>query len=155
MKCCLNNGIKKMLKKCLVSVFIIFFLASLKAEEQKVFFDKTFMRNLNSTRIIERDSHFEKNLNSIIQAKAIVISFDKTTRYKRLFRLILEDKEAETYKIKIIYNVFFNKEETRSILNVGDNFEFSGQLISCAPLNTGRTAYILDIVLQEGALLIE
>ena len=145
----------KMLKKYFVMIFIIFFLASLKAEEQKVFFDKTFMRNLNSARTIERDSFFEKNLNSIIQARAVVMSLDKTTRYKRLFRLILEDKEAEAYKIKIIYNVFFNKEETRLILDTGDNFEFSGQLVSCAPLNTARTAYILDIVLQEGALLIE
>ena len=144
-----------MLKKCFATVFTIFFLISLGAEEEKVFFDKTFMRNLNSARIIERDSHFERNLNSLIQAKAIVISFDKTARYKRTFRAILEDKEAEAYKIKIVYNVFFDKEETRSILGAGDNFEFSGKLVSCAPLNTGRTAYILDVVLQEGALLIE
>jgi len=145
----------KILKKCLVTAFIMFFLISLRAEEPKVFFDKTFMRNLNSTRVIERDSHFEKSLNLIIQARAVVISFDKTTRYKRLFKLVLEDREAEIYKIKIIYNVFFNKEETHSILDNGDNFEFSGKLVSCAPLNTGRTAYILDIVLQEEALLIE
>ena len=144
-----------MLKKYFITVFIIFFIVSLKAEEEKVFFDKIFMRNLGSARTIERDSHFEKSLNSIIQAKAVVISFDKTARYKRTFRVILEDKEAEAYKIKIIYNVFFNKEETRLILGAGDNFEFNGKLVSCAPLNTGRTAYILDIVLQEGALLIE
>ena len=151
----LNDGYGKMLKKCFVTVFIIFFLASLKAEEQKVFFDKTFMRNLNSAKAIERDSFFEKNLNSIIQTRAVVVSLDKTARYKRLFRLVLEDKEAEAHKMKIIYNVFFNKEETRSILNAGDIFEFSGQLVSSAPLNTARTAYILDIILQEGALLIE
>ena len=143
------------MKKFLVTVFIMFFLVSLRAEEEKVFFDKAFMKNLNSAKIIERDARFEKNLNSIIQARAVVISFDKTARYKRAFRVILEDREAAVYKIKIIYNVFFNKEETRSILDIGDNFEFSGKFVSCAPLNTGRTAYILDIVLQEGALLIE
>ena len=143
-----------MLKKCFATVFIVLFFVYLNAEE-KIFFDKTFMRNLSSAKIIERDSLFEKSLNSIIQASAVIVSFDKTGRYKRTFRVILEDKEAETYKIKIIYNVFFNKEETRSILGAGDNFEFSGKLVSCAPLNTGRTAYILDIVLQEGALLIE
>ena len=83
------TGTGKAFKKCLVSVFVVFFIVFLRAEEQKIFFDKTFIKNLSFARIIERDSFFEKSLNSMIQAKAVVISLDKTARYKRLFRLIL------------------------------------------------------------------
>jgi len=146
------NALKK---TCLIVFFIGFTSLFHLPAADRVFFDKNFMKSLSSTRVIERDSYFESRINSIVQARAAVVSFDKAGRYKRLFRLMLEDTEAPAYKLKIIYNVFLNKEDTLTLLTTGDDFEFSGQLISCAPLNTGRTAYVLDIVLEEGALLIE
>lgn len=118
-------------------------------------FDKNFMRILSSTRVIERDLIFEKSLNKIVRGWGVIISSEKKNRYKRNFRFILEDKMGSAYKMNIKYHVYFNNEETAAVLSEGDEFEFRGQLMSYSAVNTAKSAYIVDVVLEEGTLIFE
>lgn len=149
---------KKFLYICgifFTGLFVVLLYAEKEEALPSAVFDKDFMRVLSSTRVIERNLIFEKPLNKIVQGRGVIISSDKKGRYKRNFRFILEDKTAAVYKMNITYNIFFNREETAAILSVGDVFEFRGQLISYVPANIGRSAYIVDIVLEEGTLIFE
>ena len=148
------------MKRFVYMFFILWFVfanvsLNVRANQPVVAFDKNFMYALSTARAIERDMVFAKPLNTIVRGWGVIISYDKKSRYKRSYRLILEDKNAATYKLNITYNVFFNKEETISLLTEGDDFEFRGQLMSYVSVNTARSAYIIDIVLEEGTIILE
>ncbi len=91
----------------------------------------------------------------IVQGHAVVTVIDRLSRYRKQYRVQLEDNAAQRYKLTIIYNIFFDNEDSLKMLNQNEIFEFKGQFMSCTSLNTNQNAFIIDIVLEEGAILIE
>jgi hypothetical protein len=137
--------------------FFCWFLCSATAAEEvnPVSMTGEFIRRISPTHPIRRDAYLGLYANSIVQGRGTVLLSDQKGRYKRKYRLVLEEGETRSYRIRIIYNVFLENEDTISMISAGAVFEFRGQLMTCTPLNTSRNAYVLDIVLQEGALVLQ
>jgi hypothetical protein len=145
------------LRRTFVSLLFCCFLCSATAAEEGTPISMTgeLFSRFSQTPAISRDAYLGVYANSIVQGRGTVLSSDQKGRYKRKYRLVLEEAETLPYRIRIIYNVFLENEDTISLLAAGAVFEFRGQLMTCTPLNTSRSAYMFDIVLQEGALVLQ
>ncbi len=139
---------------------LAFFPARLFPEEKTVkqnthLLDKKFFTELIRTPLILRDDFIENRLNRVVLARGLVTSIEKNIRLKKKYRVILSDPEAERLNIRIIYHVYIDSMVTISMLQENKNLEFSGQLIGYTPTSSRRDAYILDILFEKGAVIIE
>ncbi|MBP7734683.1 MAG: hypothetical protein KA369_01795 [Spirochaetes bacterium] len=126
------------------------------APQQKALpLDKKFFSEFQRTAPILRDDFLESRMNSIVLVRGLVTSIQKTTRLKKKYRVILTDPEAERLNVKIVYHVYIDSAVSISMLSENRNLEFSGQLIAYTPINSKRDSYILDILFEKGAVIIE
>jgi hypothetical protein len=117
--------------------------------------DKKFYTEFLRTAPILRDDFLENKMNSVVLARGLVTSIQKNTRLKKKYRVIIADPEAEHLNIKIVYHVYIDSMVSISMLSENRNIEFSGQLIAYTPINSKRDSYILDILFEKGAVIIE
>jgi hypothetical protein len=101
-----------------------------------------------------RDPFWERNINRILYSKGYVESVKETTRYKRKYRIEVIDKNSSD-AFSIRYYVYTDNDEYVELLRKNVLFEFKGQFTVYTPLNSRRNAYILDVILEDGALLVE
>lgn len=123
--------------------------------EEPCSFDQDFFSVLERTQPIQRDTVLAGCLNKIIQTSGTVQSLIRMERYKKKFRVTLLAFENEKSGLRMTVHLFSEQADTVGRLASGDRFQFSGQLIAVTPLNSRRTAYILDVVLEKGAILVE
>jgi hypothetical protein len=117
--------------------------------------DKKFFAEFARIPLIMRDDFIENRLNTVVLARGVVTSIEKNLRLKKKYRVILKDPEAERLNIKVAYHVYVDSTVTISMLQENKNLEFSGQLIAYTPTSSRRDAYILDILFEKGAVIIE
>ncbi len=120
------------------------------AEDKIISVDGTVIAGIASLKPIERDSAFDVFLQKRISGTGAVLSFDKTRRYGRNLRLLLSASEIPDSRLTVIYSIFLDNEETASLLVTGDEFSFTGKLEAVTPCSTGRTVYMLDVVIDGG-----
>ncbi len=70
-------------------------------------------------------------------------------------KIVMVDREAERLNIRITYHVYIDSKHSISMLKEKEDMEFSGQLIAYTPTNSKRDAYILDILFEKGAMVLE
>ncbi len=114
-----------------------------------------FYGGLLRTPAILRDEYFKKKLNSVVLGRGMITSIMKAQRFKKNFRIDMIDHEAGRLNIRITYRLHVDSTHTISMLKEKEQLEFTGQLIGYTPMNSRRDAYILDILLEKGAMLIE
>jgi hypothetical protein len=114
---------------------------------------KEFFAGLQDTQPIKRDYYLDARLNLIISGKGSVVSVEPANRYKRKYRLTLSSRDSGP--ISITYLVFTDREEYLKMLHKNDIFEFKGQFVIYTPLNSLRDSYIIDVVLEDGAIVVE
>lgn len=147
-----NKGIKTCLIYFIIIPFTIFSAIDLYPQNPNVL-SKEFYANLQKSEPIRRDFILDGQLNKIIQGKGYVDSIDTTERYRRRFRIVVIGNE--TPNLNIIYYLFTDNEEYIKVLNKKDLFEFKGQFVIYTPLSSRRDSYIFDIIMEDGAILIE
>lgn len=111
-----------------------------------------FYTRLQAAPPIRRDFFLEAHLNKLLSGRGRVISVDAVGRYKRRYRIVLAGLAASP---KITFYLFADGDDYRGLLSEGDLFEFKGQFVVYTPLNTRRDAYIFDVVMEEGAVVLE
>lgn len=121
----------------------------------RVIFDKKFYSDLQRTAAVLRDGIFDERLNAIVQGRGKVRSIDKVQRYKKRYRVVVVDPEAEKLNLKVQYYIYIDSKTSISMLKTEENLEFSGQLVAYTPVNSRRDAYILDVIFEKGAMLVE
>jgi len=140
-----------------LNILFIFLPVSISAENgnDTLYLDKKFFWKFSGTPLIEKDNFLEERMNRIVRGRAVIKSIDRVDRYRKQFRIELVDKAAERYKLTIKYYIFFDSEEYEKMLVEGEIIEFKGQFMAYTPVNNYRNSYIIDIVLEEGAIVIE
>lgn len=123
------------------------------SEGEKPVLDQEFYSALSQKEAIRRDMFLDDNLNKIIAGKGQILSIDANGRYRRRFRIVVNAKVSSA--IAITYYVYTDNEEYIRVINQGDTLEFKGQFIIYTPLTTRRNSYIFDVVLEEGAVVVE
>jgi hypothetical protein len=130
--------------------------AALQGEgDNRVVLDKNFYTDFQHTPPVLRDGQLNSRLNTIVLGRGIVKSIDKIQRYKKKFRVVVVDPEAERLNLKVMYYIYIESKNSISLLKTEETLEFSGQLVAYTPTNSRRDAYILDIVFEKGAMLVE
>lgn len=123
--------------------------------DNRVPLDKKFFSEFLRLPPVLRDGYFDEKMNAIVQGRGLVKSIDKVQRYKKKFRVVLVDLDAERSNLKILYYIYIDSKTSISMLKTEENLEFSGQLVAYTPTNSRRDAYILDIIFEKGAMLVE
>ena len=111
-----------------------------------------FYAGLRASPAIRRDFFLDGHLNKILSGRGRVVSVDATGRYKRRYRIVLEGPFVSP---KITFYLFADGDDYRSLLSEGDLFEFKGQFVVYTPLDSRREAYIFDVVMEEGAVVVD
>lgn len=115
--------------------------------------DKEFYSAFIKKQAVKRDNFLRAMFNRTLQGRGYIESAGSYQRYHRNYRIKIIDSESLSLNIKIY--VFTDNEEYLKILKKGDLFEFKGQFIISTPLSSSRDSYIFDIVLEDGALVVE
>ncbi len=118
--------------------------------------------NINKKEIIKissyasiiRDKYFKKNLNKIIIARGYVELVVKKNFFKKQYRISIIDN-TPSKKIHLRYHVYTSNKDYSVILKKGDIFELRGQFVMYTPLNSKRNSYIIVVILEEGAVVVE
>ncbi|HSV97295.1 MAG TPA: hypothetical protein VLM75_10215 [Spirochaetota bacterium] len=111
-----------------------------------------FYTRLQAAPVIRRDFFLDAHLNKIMVGRGRVIAVDTAGRYKRRYRIMLAGLAVSP---KITFYVYADGDDYRTLLSAGDLFEFKGQFVVYTPVNSSRDAYIFDIVMEEGAVVVE
>jgi hypothetical protein len=117
--------------------------------------DKKFYSELYRTPPVLRDELLENRLNTIVIGRGFIISIKKIQKFKKNYRIVMVDRDAEQQNIKITYHVYIDSSHSISMLKEKEYLEFSGQLFAYTPVNSRRDAYILDILFEKGAMVLE
>ncbi len=141
-----------------IFVFLIIFSGVLFSEDQGrnvTVVNSGFYRKILQTPVIMRDKFFEKKINFIWQGRGTVKAVYQLERYRKKYMVELVDSDAGKFGIKLNYFIFTDNEDWKKVLTPGEVFDFKGQCIIITPLNTQRNSYVVDIVLEHGALLVQ
>jgi hypothetical protein len=114
--------------------------------------DETFFSNMAADPLLKRDSRINSRLNLLIESDAVVIKVEDKIQYKRK---VCIKASCTKNKITLFYNIFSVNEEYKLLLESGSKLSFKGQLAAITPASTRRDVYLLDIILEEGALVVE
>ncbi len=117
--------------------------------------DKKFFAELYRTPPVMRDEFLESRLNTIVIGRGFIISIKKIQKFKKNYRIVMIDRDAEAQNIRMTYHVYIDSAHSISMLKEKENLEFSGQLFAYTPANSKRDAYILDILFEKGAMVLE
>jgi hypothetical protein len=117
--------------------------------------DKKFYSEFYRTPPVLRDEFFEGMLNSVVIGKGLITSIKKIQKFKKNYRIVMVDQEAERLNIRITYHVYIDSTHSISMLKEKESLEFSGQLFAYTPSNSKRDAYILDILFEKGTMVLE
>ena len=119
----------------------------------EVTIDKKFYSELAGMNPVGRQSHLEKLRDKIIMARGFVESFESVERYNRRYRIVVIDNESESINVR--FYIYTEKKDFREVLQKGDIFEFTGQFVVETPLNSKMDEYIFDVILEDGALVVQ
>ncbi len=117
--------------------------------------DKDFFRLMRSEQVVLRDEFLDKKINSIVSGSGVIESSGKTERYGKNLLVIAADKNPGEQKFEIKYHLYTESSNEENLLIPGGIIEFRGILKLHTPLNTGRSRYIFDIILDKGAYIVK
>lgn len=117
--------------------------------------DGKFFNEFLKTPPVLRDSFLESRINTLVQGRGVVSSIKKVDRFKKMYRVVLADRDAEAMNISFAYHIYIDSRNSIALLKEQERLEFCGQLVASTPLNSRRDAYILDIIFEKGAILVE
>ena len=148
-----------MIKLLLFFIMFYNFLFIAFSQEAGVFqksvnIDKKEIIKISGYDPIIRDRYFKKNLNKIIIARGYVESVGEKIFLKKQYCITIIDN-TPSKKIDLRYHVYTKNKDFLVLVKKGDLFEFKGQFVMYTPLNSKRNSYLIDVLLEEGAVIVE
>lgn len=117
--------------------------------------NRDFYRSITREAPVGRDLLLSKRINFLIQGRGIIKSVTTMKRYRKKIKIEIHDGDSEKYGLKLQYFLFTSNEGWSKDAIVGEIFEFKGQCMVITPMNTQRNAFIFDIVLEDGAIIVQ
>lgn len=112
-----------------------------------------FYKTLQAAHILQRDIYLDGQLNKILTGRGQVDSLTESPRYRRRFKITVTGASAGN--IKIIYSLYTDEDDFLKVLHKNDLFEFRGQFVIYTPLSSRRDSYIFDVLLEDGAIVVD
>ncbi len=127
----------------------------LSAKEERILLNREFYAGFHRLPRINRDSFLEERLNAFVAARGLVTATGEKNLFGKRYRIVLNDPGAEALGIRIVYHLHTDNLDSVGMIPERGLFEFSGRLVAYTPISTNRESYILDIIMDKGALVIE
>jgi len=135
-------------------LFLIFFAFSSYCQNKNdLVIDKSFYSVIKNVNPIIRDDFCEKLLGKNFEAEGIIKSVKVKARYHRQLKVEVVDKFYKTNKVKILYNLYFNKNDFPLI--EGAKIKFKAKMMVYVPLDSLRKNYIFEAVFIYGTVKID
>ena len=103
--------------------------------------------------LISRDDFWKRKLNTILESEARIVTVENKTQFRRKYRITAA--AGSDSRMLITYYIYTDNDEYIKLLQAGEKFGFKGQFVMFTPLNTKRNSYLFDIILEDGAALVE
>lgn len=116
--------------------------------------DSSYIRTISALSPLVRDKRMDQLKNRMIFASGTIQSKETIERYDRPVLLKITDTNHRT-GVTLIYYLFMSIQQDPDLLASGDSFEFRGQCMKITASSAHRSEYILDVILEEGALTID
>jgi hypothetical protein len=124
------------------------------AEPVEIFsMNDRFLSELGSLELMKRDRFIAEKLNTIIEATGTVLTFEEHPQFRKKFRIVVTSGAGKS--VTIIYNIYTENGDYAALLPEGQKFNFRGQYVMVTPVNSKRDLYIIDVILQDGAAVVE
>lgn len=127
----------------------------LSAKEERILLDRSFYAEFRRLPRIKRDSFLEERLNAYVVARGLVTARAEKKLFGKNFRIVLYDPGAQALGIGIVYHLHTDDLNAIGMIPENGMFEFSGRLVAYTPISTKRESYILDVIMEKGAVVIE
>lgn len=100
-----------------------------------------------------RDSFLRNNLNKIIETVVVVQNVEKSDMFRRGYCIYA--KTVLAGKVTLFFHIYTENQEYSNLLSEGTKFSFKGQFLMFTPLNSKRDAYIIDVALEDGGVVVD
>ncbi len=130
---------------------ICFLLFNLPVFSESVKIDNQFINSLAAESVVTRDQKIMDMIDKQINAKGYVFAAKDSKLLTRYVITIM----LNTGSIEMKINLYTDRDDYLKLLQKGDQFEFKGKLISFSPVNTEKSSYILNVLLEEGSVIVE
>jgi hypothetical protein len=114
--------------------------------------NESFFSALASDSLIDRDFRIQSRVNAIVEGTATVTKIEKRPAYRKKICIVAVSVQ---YKITLVYNIYTENPEFEELLQPKQKMSFKGQVASVTPVNTRRDMYLVDIILEDGAAVVE
>lgn len=113
-----------------------------------------WIQTLAGSNPLVRDAELYARRNSIVTTTITVDSVSTTTEFKKSWR-IRGRSTGSTGSLTLWFNIYTANPEYETMLEQGSSYDFKGQCIFVTPLSVRRDAYVMDVILEDGALVVE
>jgi len=124
--------------------------------EQKILpvfsLNNAFLTELASRDPMKRDLFLSSKLNVLIEGTVNVMSVEEKAMFKRKYRIT---GNFIAGSITLVCHIYSDNQDYSVLLAEGQKINFKGQLVVITPLSSRRDSYILDIILEDGAAVVE
>jgi len=121
-------------------------------ESKEVILDTQWYALLQNSDAIKRLQVLEALKDKVVKAQGQVVKVEESNLLKKKYRIILS---VSLPKVKILYYCYTDKADYSDLLQPQDTFEFSGQFVVATPLNTKVDYIVCDIILEDGAVVVQ
>ncbi len=156
-RCYFNlDGTEKYMNKRIILFIIAAFMSmciqSFSDEKKaEVILDNEFYTSLQNSDAIMRIRTFDMLKDVIVKGTGNVVKVEVADVLKKKFRIVLS---LNLHGIQILYYCYTDQDEYFDLLQPDDLFEFSGQFVVATPLNVRFDTFIIDVLLEEGAVVV-
>jgi len=113
-----------------------------------------WLQTLMGSNPLARDAELNARRNTIVTTTITVDSVTPTTEFKKSWR-IRGRSAGSTGTLTLWINIYTSNPEYETILEQGSSYDFRGQCVFVTPLSVRRDAYVMDVILEDGALVVE
>lgn len=136
----------------IIAAFMSMCIQSFSDEKKaEVILDNEFYTSLQNSDAIKRIRTFDMLKDAIVKGTGNLVKVEVADVLKKKFRIVLS---LNLHGIQILYYCYTDQDEYFDLLQPDDLFEFSGQFVVATPLNVRFDTFIIDVLLEEGAVVV-
>jgi hypothetical protein len=114
--------------------------------------NNSFLSELATRDPMKRDQFLFSKLNTMIEGTLTVARVEEKSMFKRKYRITGNFGFSSG---SLICHIYSENQDYLLLLSEGQKISFKGQLVMVTPLGSKRDSYILDIILEDGAAVVE
>jgi hypothetical protein len=124
-----------------------------KPKDVKIYsFNEAFFSGLAKADPIVRDLLLSSRINTVVECVDTVVKMEEKQQYHKKLCIVASLNQQ---KILLTFNIYTENSDYMELMQPGQKISFKGQCVAVTPLGSKRDAYMIDIILEDGAAVVE